>query len=38
MGELGPGESDRLLEQHARLLSFIRAYAFGEDAADTPGT
>ena len=38
MGELGPAESDRLLEQHARLLSFIRAYAFGEDAGETPGT
>ena len=38
MGEVGPGQSARLLEQHARLLSFIRAYAFGRDAGETHGT
>ncbi len=31
MGEIGPEVSVRLLQQHARLLSFVRAYAFGED-------
>ncbi len=31
MGETGPELSLRLLQQYARLLSFVRAYALGED-------
>ncbi|HUK71058.1 MAG TPA: hypothetical protein VLW50_20230 [Streptosporangiaceae bacterium] len=38
MGEIGPGLSARLLEQHARLLRFVRAYAFGQDPGDAAGT
>jgi hypothetical protein len=34
MGEVGPGQPARLLEQHARLLAFIRAYAFGQDTGE----
>ena len=32
MGEAEPEFSVALLEQHARLLSFVRVYAFGPDA------
>jgi hypothetical protein len=32
MGELGPGPRAMLLAQHARLLRFIRVFAFGEDS------
>jgi len=41
LGELGvadPELSASLLEQHARLLSFVRAYAFGQDGGEAPGT
>jgi hypothetical protein len=38
MGEVGPGLRVGLLEQHARLLSFIYAYAFGQDTGEAPGT
>jgi hypothetical protein len=38
MGEAEPEFSVTLLEQHARLLSFVRTYAFGPDAAEAPGT
>ena len=37
MGEAEPELSVRLLEQHARLLSFIRVYAFGRDAGEALG-
>jgi hypothetical protein len=37
MGELGPELSATLLTQHARLLSFVRAYASGQDGGPTPG-
>jgi hypothetical protein len=33
----GAGPAD-LLDAHARLLSFVRGYAFGTDGADPPGT
>ena len=36
MGELGPELSVRLLEQHARLLSFVYAFA-GLDPGEAPG-
>jgi hypothetical protein len=38
MGEAEPEFSVTLLEQHARLLSFVRTYAFGPDAAEAAGT
>jgi hypothetical protein len=38
LGQVRPEQSARLLERHARLLSFIRAYIFGQDAAAAPGT
>lgn len=38
IGEITPELSAGLQEQHARLLSFIRAYAFGEDAAEAAET
>lgn len=37
MGEAEPELPASLLEQHARLLSFIRAYAFGHDTGEAPG-
>lgn len=37
MGAAEPELSVCLLEQHARLLSFIRAYAFGQDTGEAPG-
>ena len=37
MGEAEPELSASLLEQHARLLSFIRVYAFGQDAGEALG-
>jgi hypothetical protein len=38
MVELGPELSATLLGQHARLLGFIGAYAFGEDQGQALGT
>jgi hypothetical protein len=38
MGEAEPQLSARLLAQHAGLLSYLRAYAFGQDADEVPGT
>jgi hypothetical protein len=37
MAEAEPEFSVTLLERHARLLSFVRIYAFGPDAAEAPG-
>jgi hypothetical protein len=37
LAEVDPGLSARLLEQHARLLSYVHAYAFGQDAGEVPG-
>ena len=37
MGEAEPELSVSLLEQHARLLSFIRVHAFGQDASEALG-
>ncbi len=37
MSDLGPELSASLLDQHARLLSFIRARAFGVDDGEAPG-
>ena len=37
MGEAEPELSVGLLEQHARLLSFIRVCAFGQDAGEALG-
>jgi hypothetical protein len=37
MAEAEPEFSVTLLERHARLLSFVRIYAFGSDAAEAPG-
>lgn len=34
---LGPEVLTRLLDRHARLLSFIRAHAFGQDGRDDAG-
>jgi hypothetical protein len=34
--ELEPELSVSLLERHARLLSFVHAYAFGQDAGEQP--
>jgi hypothetical protein len=34
---LRPEASARLLDQHARLLRFLRAHAFGRDDGETPG-
>ena len=31
-----PGPAASLLEAHARLLAFLRAYAFGTDGAGEP--
>jgi hypothetical protein len=33
---LGPEQSARLLDQHARLVSFVRTHAFGEDDDQAP--
>ncbi len=38
MGEIGPELSVRLLDQQARLMSFVRAYAFGQDGDEAPAT
>jgi hypothetical protein len=37
LGEMEPELSVSLLERHARLLSFVRAYAFGQDGGEQPG-
>ncbi len=37
MAEVGPELGAKLLEQHARLLGFVRAYAFGVDPGEAPG-
>jgi hypothetical protein len=37
MGEASPELSARLLSQHARLLSYVRTYAFGQDEDELPG-
>ena len=37
LGEMEPDLSVSLLERHARLLSFVRAYAFGQDGGEQPG-
>lgn len=37
MGEAEPELSVSLLERHARLLSFIRVYAFGQDTGEALG-
>ena len=36
MDGLGPELSARLLDQHARLVSFVRAHAFGQDDDQAP--
>jgi hypothetical protein len=36
MTELEPEVSAGLLNQHARLLTFVRAYAFGRDDGEAP--
>jgi hypothetical protein len=38
MSEQDPGAAARLLDQHAKLLSFLRSYALGEDDGETSGT
>jgi hypothetical protein len=37
LGEKEPELSVSLLERHARLLSFVRAYAFGQDGGEPLG-
>jgi len=37
MGDAEPELSGSLLERHARLLSFIRVYAFGQDTGEALG-
>ena len=37
MAELEPEVLSRLLAQHARLLRFVRVYAFGRDDGEAPG-
>jgi hypothetical protein len=37
MAEVGPQLGAELLEQHARLLRFVRAYAFGVEPGEAPG-
>lgn len=38
MNGLDPAATARLLDQHARLLSFLRSYALGEDDGGASGT
>jgi hypothetical protein len=38
MSDQDPEAAARLLDQHARLLSFLRSYALGEDDGDASGT
>jgi hypothetical protein len=38
MNGLDPEAAARLLDQHARLLSFLRSYALGEDDGEASGT
>ena len=38
MSEQDPGAAVRLLDQQAKLLSFLRSYALGEDDGETSGT
>jgi hypothetical protein len=38
MDGLDPEAAARLLDQHARLLGFLRSYALGEDDGDPSGT
>jgi hypothetical protein len=38
MGEQDPQAAARLLDQHAKLLSFLRSYALGDDGGEASGT
>jgi hypothetical protein len=38
MSELDPGAAAKLLDQHAKLLTFLRSYALGEDDGEASGT
>jgi hypothetical protein len=38
MDRLRPEQAAALLDQHARLMRFVFAYAFGEDAGEAAGT